>query len=121
MKNLEFERLPEVVQRNHTTYTLLERTNLRTTIKNEGIVDKALYISNKEDHGVEFYEVFKIRITKANTFQGIEYPDRETYPSTEHFGIMAWCTRIKEEAYRIYNDLDVYVEEEVVEGVVEEI
>jgi hypothetical protein len=34
---------------------------------------------------------------------------------------MAWCTRIKEEAYRIYNDLDVYVEEEVVEGVVEEI
>ena len=43
----------------------------------------------KSDDGV--VEVFKIKILPATEIYGREYPERESSPSDEDFGKIAWC------------------------------
>ena len=84
MKELE-----EEIKTNGRTYTLLKRNKY-----------KAMY---KSDDDV--YEVFKIKIAKPAILFGVEYPEREVYPSSEEFGHRAWCTMNKQRAEEIYDEI----------------
>jgi len=72
-----------------TTATLIKRTK-----------KKAMYF---RDDGC--YEVFKIKISKANTIFGKDYPEREIYPNSEDFGQCAWCYNYKDLAEEKYRNL----------------
>ena len=37
------------------------------------------------------YEVFIVQVRPKEKIKGVEYPEREVYPSSEDFGHTAWC------------------------------
>ena len=51
------------------------------------------------------YEVFLIKIQKAGEVFGKQLNDRESYPSTEDFGSIAWCIADKLRAWAKYYSL----------------
>ena len=81
--------LEKEIKTNGRTYILLKRNNY-----------KAMY---KSKDGV--YEIFKIKIAPPAILFGKEYPERETYPSSEEFGHRAWCTMDEKRAKEIYNEI----------------
>ena len=63
--------------------------------------NKAMFKSN---NGI--VEVFKIKILPAAEIYGREYPERESSPSDEDFGKIAWCySSDYEAAENKYNSL----------------
>lgn len=69
------QKLENIVHTNDRDYHLVKRTDT-----------KAMYQS---DDGV--IEVFKIEILPEQEIYGTLYPEREKYPSSERFGVSAWC------------------------------
>lgn len=69
--------------------------------------DKNVAMYKRSDEKYECYEVFIIKVQRANTFpDGTSYPDREVYPNNEDFGENAWCfVNNKEKALVKYNEL----------------
>lgn len=85
MKQLDLE-----IKTNGRTYTQVKRTDT-----------KAMY---KSDDGV--IEVFKIKIAPAAEIYGKQYPDRESYPGNELFGVSAYCYSSREDLAELkYNSL----------------
>jgi len=52
-----------------------------------------------------YYEVFKANVAQPETVFGVEYGEREVYPSNEDFGFSAFCTANEENAYTIFERL----------------
>ena len=50
-----------------------------------------------------YYEIFKKKIAKAVTLKGVEYPEREKYPSDNDFGVWAWCCSSMDRVNHIKN------------------
>ena len=71
------------------TATLVERTT-----------SKAIYLRSDN-----IYEIFKIKITPKNEVFGKTYPERESYPSNEDFGKIAWTFRTLKKAKELYDNL----------------
>jgi len=84
MKKLDLE-----IKTNGRTYRQIKRNEY-----------KAMYLSNDG-----YYEVFNIHVIPPGEIFGKYYPERESYPSTEEFGVRAWCTKNKERAEEIYNNI----------------
>ena len=73
--------------------------NVFTLVKRDE--NKAMFRSN---NGI--VEVFKIKILPAAEIYGREYPERESSPSDEDFGKVAWCYSSNyEAAENKYNSL----------------
>jgi len=53
----------------------------------------------------DIWEVFRIKIRKAEEEFGKQYPEREVYPGNEDFGQTAWCFNNRENALKRYNSL----------------
>ena len=84
MKKLDLE-----VKTNARTYNQIKRDDY-----------KAMYLSDDGN-----YEVFRIPIALPGEVFGTMYPLRERYPNTEEFGSIAWCTRDKDTAEILYNNI----------------
>ena len=75
----------------------------------------AIYIcvgNNPDNSSDIYYEIFKIKISPQSSFTNrwgvvVVYEESERYPKDEWFGISAWTTRSFEQAYEIYNELNV--------------
>lgn len=50
-----------------------------------------------------YYEIFKKKTAKAVTLKGVEYPEREKYPSDNDFGVWALCCSSMDRVNRIKN------------------
>lgn len=93
IKKPNYERLPEIVTPlNGVGKPGLSAKLIMRTDK------KALYY-----RWDKAYEVFRIRIEKAEEMFGKMYPEREVYPCNEDFGVSAWCYTDKELAVERYN------------------
>ena len=66
--------------------TLVERTD-----------KKAIYLRSDD-----VYEVFYVQVSPEEMQFGKLYPERETYPSNEDFGKMAWTYTTPEGAHHRY-------------------
>ena len=53
----------------------------------------------------DVWEVFRIKISPEAEIYGKKYPKRETYPSNEDFGRIAWCFKDEDRARRRYNTI----------------
>lgn len=73
-------KLPKTLSKNGLFYQQLNRT------------DKAAMYAVRTTHtgNIVGYETFIIKIDKAATKFGRQYPNREHFPSNEEFGIIAW-------------------------------
>jgi hypothetical protein len=85
MKQLDLE-----VKANGRTYTQIKRDSYR-----------AIYQS---DEG--YYEVFRIDVKPDMEIFGTIIPEHEHYPTTNEFGIIAWCTRYRDKAEDIYKSIE---------------
>jgi len=61
---------------------------------------KAIYVRSDG-----YYEIFKIKVSPAETVFGKSYPEREVYPCNEDFGFSAWCCASEEGALKRYKNL----------------
>ena len=91
MKTLDLE-----VKANNRTYTQIKRDSYR-----------AMYLSNDG-----YYEVFRVDVKPEAEVFGTIIPEHEHYPSTNEFGIIAWCTGSKDRAEEIYNNIEPKKEKE---------
>ena len=83
------EKLSETISANGRVYKQVKRAEKKAMYKSmDGII-----------------EVFKIRIDKKCEIFGREYPEREHYPSSEEFGVIAWCYTNMDIANRRYDSL----------------
>ena len=85
MKELDLE-----VKANNRTYTQIKRDSYR-----------AMYLSNEG-----YYEVFRVDVKPEMEVFDKVIPEHEHYPSTNEFGIIAWCVRSRERAEKIYNSIE---------------
>ena len=85
MKELDLE-----VKANGRTYTQIKRDSY-----------KAIYLS---DEG--YQEVFRVDVKPETEMFGTIIPEHEHYPTTTEFGIIAWCTRYRDKAEEIYNNIE---------------
>ena len=85
MRQLDLE-----IKTNGTAYTQIKRDSFRAIYK------------SKENN----YEVFRVDVAAPTEIFGVEYPEREVYPSTESFGSSAWCVRTLEKAEDYYNNIE---------------
>ncbi len=83
------QKLELVIKKGQQTYTQVDR-NKRA----------AIYQSN-QGH----FEVFEIIIAPEGELYGKTYPERETYPGNERFGVNAWCVTNEEKAHARYKEL----------------
>lgn len=69
------ERLSETYTAHNRKYNLVKRTDTKAMYKSPcGIV-----------------EVFKIKVLPAGEIYGRMYPERESSPNDNDFGVIAWC------------------------------
>ena len=80
-------RLKECFMKRDNKYTQVYRND-----------DMALYLVDNE-HGC-YYEVFRIRMHKADKYHNDEY---ERYPGDESFGDWAWCCSNRKSLEKIMN------------------
>lgn len=52
-----------------------------------------------------YYEVIKIKTLPEQILFGRPYPKREGYPGNEDFGVIAWCFRNENNAWKKYHSL----------------
>lgn len=87
------KKLDKVIRKNGFVYELMKR-------------NKYVAIYKQEDTG---YEVFLIRVGKAENIKGREYPEREVFPFNEDFGEFAWSYRKYEQALEKYKYLNKHL------------
>ena len=59
----------------------------------------AIYEQRWQDGGNVCYEVVRIQRCEAQTLFGRQYPAREVYPSSEHWGQQGWTVLTKDAAF----------------------
>jgi hypothetical protein len=89
--------LSEKIKRSGYTYELLKRTDKAAIYKQ---------IPDEVESTKVYYEVFKIRISKAKVMFGVELPEKEKFPSDEDFGKSAWTCTTLERAEEIYERIN---------------
>ena len=89
--------LAEKIKRSGYTYELLKRTDKAAIYKQ---------IPDEPESKNIYYEVFKIRISKAKVMFGVELPEKEKFPSDEDFGRSAWACVTLERAEEIYDRIN---------------
>ena len=87
--------LPQHLLKNGFDYTLVNRDANRAIYKQHVTED------------CQYFEVFKIKKKKAETFKGKLIPEREVFPSDEDFGKTAWSYKMYEKALLKFNSLKV--------------
>lgn len=85
MKKLDLE-----IKTNSRIYTQIKRDSYR-----------AIYQSNEG-----YYEVFRVDVKPDMEVFGKLVPEHEHYPTTNDFGVIAWCTKSKDKAEKIYNSIE---------------
>ena len=88
------KKLDKTINRKGFTYIQMNRG--KTTV---------LY-KQMTDYGVVGYEVFKLRVKKERTINGITILEHEQFPSDESFGKWAWSFYTYETALRRFSELE---------------
>ena len=54
-----------------------------------------------------YFEVFKRRVNREFTINGVTIPESEAFPTDNAFGVWAWSYRSYDKALKKYNELEI--------------
>ena len=93
------KKLSETVNKNGYVYNQLIRGD-------RGVIYSQKPSDPDISNGVEYFEVFKIKISPPKVVFGVELPEKEKFPSDEDFGKWAWVYKSREKAMERFNQIE---------------
>ena len=105
----DMKKLPPTIKKNGFTYTQIIFCGgcyVYEQDYNSGIK----YQEGDTPGRIVCYEVFRARVSPAETIHGKQYPEREVFPKDEDFGYTAWAMRDMETAIRKLMELKGHVQ-----------